>query len=146
METSSVEIRQSEGRGLGVFACKDFQEGELLLCEDPLVLLTVPHTPKTLAKFIGQLRKEVKRLEEDEQEQFFSLHNARPELCTKARDDLMMVSIYQANSVQLREFDKLRGKDLGSAVFNEISRINHSCCPNSVLSYNLETKQCEVSR
>ena len=55
-----------------------------------------------------------------------------------------MVSLFQCNSVILREYDKTRGKDLGSAVFPTISRINHSCCPNCVLSYNIETGECEV--
>ena len=55
-----------------------------------------------------------------------------------------MMSIFQSNSVPLKQYDKLRGKDLGSAIFPNISRINHSCCPNSVLSYNLDTEECEV--
>ena len=59
--------------------------GEVLVKEPPLVKVTVPHTPKTLAKFLGQIRQEVRRLEEDRQEEFFALHNARKELCTKNR-------------------------------------------------------------
>ena len=54
------------------------------------------------------------------------------------------MAIFQCNSVTLREYDKLRGKELGSGVFPTIARINHSCVPNTVLSYNLETKECEV--
>ena len=54
------------------------------------------------------------------------------------------MAIFQCNSFTLREYDKLRGKELGSGVFPTIARINHSCVPNTVLSYNLETKECEV--
>ena len=59
--------------------------GEVLVKEQPLVKVTVPHTPKTLAKFLGQIRQEVRRLEEEKQDEFFALHNARKELCTKNR-------------------------------------------------------------
>ena len=54
------------------------------------------------------------------------------------------MAIFQCNSFTLREYDKLRGKELGSGVFPTIARINHSCVPNTVLSYNLETRECEV--
>ena len=59
-------------------------------------------------------------------------------------DDILLMAIFQCNSFTLREYDKLRGKELGSAVFPTIARINHSCVPNTVLSYNLETRECEV--
>ena len=85
MDLNTLEVKVSDGRGFGIYARKEIQEGQLLIHENPLVMLTVPHSPKTLAKFVGQLRNEVKHLEEDDQEIFFSLHNARPDLCTKSR-------------------------------------------------------------
>ena len=68
-----------------MFVCRDVVAGDVLVKEPALVQVTVPHTPKTLAKFLGQIRQEVKRLEEEKQEEFFALHNARKELCTKNR-------------------------------------------------------------
>ena len=53
--------------------------------EKPLVILTTPHTPKTLAKYVAELRGKVKSLDEDRQEDFYSLGISRPELCTKDR-------------------------------------------------------------
>ena len=86
MSLEGVEIKESGVcKGLGVFVTKDTIAGTKLLSEPALVKVTVPHTAKTLAKFIAQLRKEVRKLEEDNQEKFFLLHNARPELCTKNR-------------------------------------------------------------
>ena len=38
----------------------------------------------------------------------------------------------------------IRGKEIGSGVFPTISRINHSCRPNCVLSYNISSGECEV--
>ena len=64
---------------------RDVVAGQVLVKEPSLVRVTVPHTPKTLAKFLGQIRQEVRRLEEEKQDEFFALHNARKELCTKNR-------------------------------------------------------------
>jgi len=131
-------------KGKGLFTTRKVPFGELILSETHLVKVTVPHSPKTLAKFLSQIRSGVKQLDEDDQELFFSLHNARRKLCTKNRDDLMMMSIFQCNSVMLREYDKFRGKEIGSGVFPTISRINHSCRPNCVLSYNISSGECEL--
>ena len=57
---------------------------ELKLLDGP-AQVTVPHAPKTLAKLLGQLRQGVRGLQEEDQDAFFSLHNARPQLCTKNR-------------------------------------------------------------
>ena len=140
-----VEVRPAGGgRGQGLFACADLQAGTVLVQEEPLVQVTVPHTAATLAKFLGQLRSQVRALDEDRQDEFFSLHIARPELSSKDRGDLRMMAVYQTNSLVLRERDKLKGKHLGTAVFPVTSRINHSCRPNCVWSYNAEQGSCEV--
>ena len=58
--------------------------------------------------------------------------------------DLRMMGIFQTNSIPIREFDKLKGKDLGNALYKYISRINHSCKPNAVWSFNQIKKMKEV--
>ena len=138
-----VSVQPAETRGLGLYARVDLPAGSLLLTEPPLVHLTIPHRPATLAKFMAQLRSQVGGLEEDKRDQFFSLHIARPDLVTKDRGDLRMMGIYQANSLTISEQDKLKGRDLGSGVFPLSSRINHSCSPNCVLSFTAQA-QCEV--
>jgi hypothetical protein len=60
------------GRGRGLLASRRLQPGELVLrlgagptrhCrfprEKPLLTVTTPHTPGTIAKFVGELRKKV---------------------------------------------------------------------------------------
>ena len=54
-----------------------------------------------------------------------------------------MMGIYQANSLTIREQDKLKGRELGTGVFPLTSRINHSCSPNSLWSFT-GGGQCEV--
>ena len=141
---SLVEVRPAGARGQGLFARQDLKAGTLLVEEKSLVKVTVPHTPATLAKFVAQLRREVGALEEEEQEEFFSLHIARPELASKDRSELRMMAIFQTNSLAITERDKLKGKQLGSAVFPLTARINHSCRPNSVWSFNTDLGTCEV--
>lgn len=138
------EIKDTKNKGKGVFALRDISPGELVMKEKPLILLTIPHTPKTLAKYVAELRSKVKSLDEDKVEGFYSLSIARPELCTKDRGDLRMMGIFQSNSIPIRECDKLKGKDLGTAVFRNICRINHSCKPNVVWSFNQAKKTKEV--
>ena len=142
-ESSLVSVLPAGRRGLGLFARTELPAGALLLTESPLVLLTVPHCPASLAKFLAQLRARVAALEEDRQDQFFSLHIARPDLVTKDRGDLRMMGIYQANALTIRDQDKLKGRDLGTGVFPLTSRINHSCSPNCVLSFT-PGADCEV--
>ena len=55
-----------------------------------------------------------------------------------------MMGIFQTNSIPIREYDKLKGKDLGAAVYKYASRINHSCKPNVVWSFNQAKKMKEV--
>ena len=79
------EIREVKNKGNGIFALREISAGEIVMKEKPLVILTTPHTPKTLAKYVAELRGKVKSLDEDRQEDFYSLGISRPELCTKDR-------------------------------------------------------------
>ena len=47
------------------------------------MVVTVPHTTKTIVNHVAELRTCVRALDEDDQEKFFSLSIARPDLCTK---------------------------------------------------------------
>jgi hypothetical protein len=47
------------------------------------VVVSVPHTPKTIVNHVAELRTRVRALDEEQQESFFSLAIARPDLCTK---------------------------------------------------------------
>ena len=143
MSESDLVSVQPAGGGLGLFARVDLPAGSLVVSEPPLVQVTTPHSPATLAKFLAQLRSQVAALEEDRRDLFFSLHIARPDLVTKDRGELRMMGIYQANSLTIREQDKLKGRELGTGVFPLTSRINHSCSPNSLWSFT-GGGQCEV--
>ena len=40
---------------------RSLEAGELLLKEKPLLTMTTPHTPKTLAKYVAELRQKVSK-------------------------------------------------------------------------------------
>jgi len=140
----SWEERLVEGRGRGLFARRCLAAGELLLKEKPLLTMTTPHTPKTLAKYVAELRQKVRALPEEKVEDFFQLSIARPEICTKDRTESMMMGIFQTNSIIIRELDKLKGKELGAAVYPKASRLNHSCAPNVAWSFDAVKNVIEV--
>jgi len=55
-----------------------------------------------------------------------------------------MMGIFHSNSIPIKELDKLKGKDLGSAIYLQASRLNHSCKPNTVWSMDSEKRTLEV--
>merc|ERR1712004_235903 len=67
------EERSIEGRGNGLFSRRRLAAGELVLKEKPLVTIVTPHTPKTLARYVAELRQKVRALQEENLEGFFQL-------------------------------------------------------------------------
>lgn len=57
------DIWEAEGKGLGVFALRDFKRGDKIMVEKPLT--TSPHgpIPKAAAYAVGQLKPEIGTLE-----------------------------------------------------------------------------------
>ena len=125
-----------EGKGKGVVARRTIEEGELILREKPLFIVRTPYEAKHLVNHLAEIRSNVASLEEEVRDQFYELCVARPQLCTKGPGDSRMFGIFQANSVEIKDLDKKNAKTLGAAIFLSISRINHSCVPNAVCSYN----------
>lgn len=110
---SVIEIRDSEAKGLGVFAIHDTPPGTILLCESPLVTLIDTGTradPLDLA---------VKALSREKQDSFHSLH-----AFSRNKNESLNRSIVYSNGYSIMN-------DLGTGVFETASRINHSCVPNS---------------
>lgn len=132
------------GKGHGLVARRQVLPGEVIIRERPLLTVTTPHTAKTLAKFVAELRQKVRALDEKKQEEFFSLSVGRPELCTRDRGETVMMGIFQCSSIPVREMDKLKGRDLGSALYTTSARLNHSCKPNVAWCVNSEKKMLEV--
>lgn len=112
-------IKDIPGKGKGLIATKSIMAGTLILFEDPLISIPKPvDEKKVLSKF--------NNLSESEQNNFLDLHDCGGEMKS-------IWQIFRTNSMQVCGFADLGVND--SAVYNSISRINHSCAPNAVWSW-----------
>jgi len=129
---------------MGLVARRALVAGELIIKEKPLVLVKTPNTPKTIINHVAELRNVVKSLSEDDRDLFNSLNIARPEICGKNQGDIRNMGIFHTNAITLKQMDKTVARSIGAAVFPNIARINHSCSPNVVWSYNQSKNMEEV--
>jgi hypothetical protein len=107
-----VEIRESEGKGLGMFAMKDILPGTFLLCEIPLLVMVKTDTIHSLTKTLSLEGKK----------KLMSLSAFNNEETALSEEEHLAI-IENCNS-----FEMIEGK---SGFFETASRINHSCVPNS---------------
>jgi len=138
------DIVDSKGKGKGMVVRRNIEEGEIIVKEKPLFVVKTPYSARSLVDHLAEIRKHVSKLEEEVRDDFYELAIARPELCTKGPGDSKLFGVFQANSIELTDLDRKKTKSLGAALFLTISRINHSCLPNAVWSYNINKKMLEV--
>ena len=125
-----------------MFAESFISEGSLILSDRPLLTTEIITDVKDVANHMNKLRDSVSKLEPKKKRQLFGLHNARP--------DLQLLGLFGSNSISLpltankSEQLSLSNKPR-AAVFPTISRINHSCEPNVVWSWN-DQRNCEELR
>ncbi|KAH6669486.1 hypothetical protein B0J14DRAFT_486954 [Halenospora varia] len=109
-----VEVRNTEERGLGLFALQDIEPGTLLIFEEPL--LVVPR------EMWDPLNKLVRGMNNEDWERFKALCRTKRE-STESTNRAILFS----NGFRMPD-------DAGTAVFDVGSRANHSCVPNSVFA------------
>ena len=113
--SDSFHIQTVEGKGLGAVAGRDIQAGELILSE-PALILSKQETSDTLtANQARQIFKQVAILNKDQREQMMELH---------CQGEKKILNIYRLNCIQVDQ--------TYFGLYLKISRVNHSCCPNSV--------------
>ena len=123
-------IKESPGKGLGMFATTDIQKGTRILTEKPFFTLATspelswsdPYAPNDISEAFDRLTNR-KRLK------YMQLH------CPKRKDCSVLVSIYEANCYEMGQ---------GDCICYEASRINHSCVPNSHYSWNDNIRRLTV--
>jgi hypothetical protein len=108
-----ITIRDSPGRGKGVFALIDIPRRTVLLAESPLVTLIDTGTRA------DPLDSAVAELSPAARASFFSLHHH----ASGGRESRSRAIVY-SNGYSIRD-------DLATGVFETASRINHSCVPNA---------------
>ena len=108
-----IEIRDTEAKGLGVFALHDIEPGTILLSEAPLVTLI------DTGSRVDPLDIAVNLLSPSKKASFLSLHHF-----SRNKNESVSRSIVYSNGYSIKD-------DLATGVFETASRINHSCVPNS---------------
>ncbi|KAF8584456.1 SET domain-containing protein [Ramaria rubella] len=130
----SYEIRDSPGKGRGLFATRDIQFGQLIVDERPSII-----TPTTFVFPAGSdvtaeefYKIILDYLTKDDTKIVLSLANSKgPKLP-------FLAGIMATNAI---EIDLKGGTDSGvyGGLFPTISRANHSCGPNSAWRFNYDT-------
>jgi hypothetical protein len=101
------------GKGMGMIATRDIENGELIIQEEPV--FDVRRYSR-----IDYLVDQFKKLSSTEQEAVMNLHNAHPEFGE-------LHGIMNTNSLK-------RGDN--SILCLEVSRFNHSCLPNAEYTFS----------
>ncbi|KAJ4985080.1 SET domain-containing protein 5 [Stagonosporopsis vannaccii] len=117
-------VRPSEGKGLGVYALRDLEIGDIVMREAPILKIDPPDyvrgTGYPMALVTELVRREFDNLSQAAQEEVMSL-------------------TYHATAVEEATMDKLGiifrtnayNTDEQIGLFPKIARINHSCRPNT---------------
>ena len=144
------ENRHSSGKGLGIFATERIPLGTRLICEDALFILKQP-TAKNVYNAFLQLPPEVKQeylsltdsvfneattpTPEQQRalaiEKYYLSRAEIHELGGKIDSALKVFAIFANNSFEL---DNEEQPALG--IFMQATRLNHSCLPNAVHTWN----------
>jgi SET domain len=116
------------GKGQGLIAVQDISKGTRILSDKPLFRI------QSFGSELPVIEKEIERklnlLSQDDQKDFFSLHNSTP------GDPYPLTGIVKTNALSLGS--GFSGSSVGG-IFSTISRINHSCRPNTQHTWNAST-------
>ncbi|KAI0172222.1 hypothetical protein GGR52DRAFT_591937 [Hypoxylon sp. FL1284] len=153
-----IEIRESPGKGLGIFATRDIERGERLFRDTALISLNEVEDSSVWWKHLYQKFRD---LSLEDQSKYLSLSwtsNQLTDGLDPIRDYLAfdfgfkdqtlesetqfvvkLMVIYSMNSTELGP-----GAEHGSGVFPTYARINHSCVPNAQWEYIHDSRAVEA--
>lgn len=134
---SNFDIRESKGKGLGMFARREVYDGEVILREHPVVVspyligLSMP-----LADIYADL---FKRLSRPAYSELMSLAKSS---CPSLKDASVYESIMRANALGIAlNIPNVDHAELAihRGIFLKTSRCNHSCGPNAKWDWDMKT-------
>lgn len=120
-----VFVQASVGAGFGLFAAKDFKVGELVLAEEPFVVLPSKATSEEQVE--KELTKIIENLDETKRVLFWSFSDKH---IPKASNSKRTVKgIVETNGLPMG--DRIRDRIPSKAgMYQFLCRLNHSCRPN----------------
>ena len=116
-------IKESPGKGQGIFAARHVVKGERVLVDKPFFVVTKPYNARTVLE-------EFQRMPFARRQQYMQLH------CPNRSDNTNMIDvmcIFEANCFNIGS---------AAAMFLTATRFNHSCLPN--IYYSWSEKRDEI--
>ncbi|KAI0785808.1 hypothetical protein C8Q75DRAFT_310725 [Abortiporus biennis] len=151
--TKSYEIRELPGRGKGVVALQDIQAGELILAERPLIICSAATmfselpagttaVPGVVNDALARYETLVDRMDSSRKADFMALvnsheHDGSGPYLGRIRTNAFMVTFDGNNGAN--SYTSKYG-----VVGKDISRANHSCCPNASHSFHKPSLSMEL--
>jgi len=114
-------IKPVPEKGLGLVASRDIKPGQLVLSETALITARREQSDDITVNQARQIFRQVAILTVDQRKQMMSL-------CCVSKKSVL--NVFRNNCIYV---DKIY-----SGLFLTLSRINHSCCPNSMVCQGLE--------
>eukprot|EP00088_Acartia_fossae_P006428 TRINITY_DN12959_c0_g1_i2.p1 TRINITY_DN12959_c0_g1~~TRINITY_DN12959_c0_g1_i2.p1 ORF type:complete len:351 (+),score=48.42 TRINITY_DN12959_c0_g1_i2:35-1087(+) len=114
------KIQEVQGKGFGMLAIRDIKQGELILMEEPTLVISKTESKRN-AK---ELMKQYEGLDETKKASIMSLHDD----CPTGPEDQKLRRIFENNGIDVNS-------QQAAALYLSIPRINHSCAANVVWGY-----------
>ena len=143
------EVKQIEGKGLGVIAIKDISKGSLILKEipqmprvegveppNPKIQGSIETQEKALRNWIRKVVSLFNEMNLADQEEYMKLHCCYVHDNSSGNDMLRTINTMEYDREKANEILKIIGIYAGNNFMNGLSiktsRLNHSCKPNAV--------------
>lgn len=122
------DVKEIEGKGLGAVATKDFEPGELVLAEYPIIPV---RTNEGGDAWNEELHRQYDQLTPEAQAEVFKLHDTCLQKPEKSLEGILWTNCISRDS----------GARFDVAICLLVSRFNHSCSPNLEQSWDEGTGQ-----
>ncbi|KAK0433396.1 hypothetical protein EV421DRAFT_1910077 [Armillaria borealis] len=148
----NYRISPTPGKGLGMFATCDFNTGDLIVNERPLMV--VPRIPVGVLTDEGVLDEQAtktilhqaekvmcpifKRMREEDKKAFMELHNSHLQDRSGPILGVIRTNGYVFGD-EAETNTNASTKENHTSIFKDLSRVNHSCSPNASRKFHVST-------
>jgi len=130
--TPAIEVVDVAGKGKGIVALRDLEEGDLLFSEKPVVVVD-RNLQLSVPEMVSYLDRQVSSLSEEDSKAFNQLAIAPP-----AKSEATSYGIAMTNGISIET-----GSSEGG-VFLLASRLNHSCRPSVAWRWDSKEEKLRV--
>ncbi|SJL04740.1 uncharacterized protein ARMOST_08110 [Armillaria ostoyae] len=134
------EVREAENKGLGMFAARDIDKGDLIISERPVY--TYRLSLENVVRHSGEGKsfeiEAVENLSPNSRQRLYELKNSLPESCQKDKlEGILNTNFFPFHLKSGCGTHHLDHTHAGC--FPSLSRANHDCCPNTNFFFSAPT-------